>query len=120
MNEVVEQLKSLDEKYCSSCGKIIKNETVICPNCAAQVKDLSVSTPAANYAKDKTVAILLAVFLGFWVWIYTWELDQWKFWTGLGVTLITVGIAGIGFQIWAIVDAASRTPEFYLNYPNKK
>jgi len=119
MDEAVEKIKGLDEKFCSSCGKIIKNETVICPNCGVQVKDLNISTVAVKNSKDKTVAILLSVFLGFWGWIYTWELDQWKFWIGLGVTLITAGIAGIGFHIWAIVDAANRTPEFYINYPNK-
>ncbi len=120
MEEVAEQIKGLDEKFCISCGKIIKNEAAICPHCGVQIKDLNISAPAANYSKDKTVAILLSVFLGFWTWIYTWEIDQTKFWIGLGVTFITAGVAGIAFHIWAIVDAASRTPEFYLNYPNKK
>ena len=119
MDEVIKQIKGLDEKFCSSCGKIIKNEAVICPYCGVQVKDLNISTSSIKYSKDKTVAILLSVFLGFWGWIYTWELDQWKFWVGLGVTIVTLGVAGIAFQIWAIVDAASRTPDFYLNFPKK-
>ena len=121
MDENIGQMKSSDEKYCSSCGKIIKNETVICPNCGVQVKELTTAAPVASvYGKDKTAAILLSVFLGFWAWIYTWEVDQWKFWVGLGVTIVTFGVAGIAFQIWAIVDAASRPPEFYMNYYGKK
>ena len=63
MEEVAEQVKGFDEKFCISCGKIIKNETVICPHCGVQIKDLNISAPPANYSKDKTVAILLASFL---------------------------------------------------------
>ena len=36
--------------------------------------------------KDKTAAILLAVFLGFWAWLYTYKRDAWKFWLCLGLT----------------------------------
>ena len=115
MNENVEVLKTPDEVFCKNCGNIISKDAIICPKCGVQVRELEI--PKVQ-AKDKTVAILLAVFLGFWVWIYTLEKDQWKFWLGLGVTLVTVGIAEIGFQIWAIVDAASRPNDFYVNYPN--
>jgi len=107
--------KKPDEYFCRNCGNVVNKEVVICPKCGVQLKELEVSKVQV---KDKTVAILLAVFLGFWVWIYTWEKDQWKFWTGLGVTLVTIGFAGIAFQIWAIIDAARRSNDFYLNYPN--
>ncbi len=66
--------------------------------------------------KYKATAIWLSIFFGFWAWIYTWEKDQWKFWTGLGVTAGTLGFAYIAFYVWAIVETASRTEEFYSNY----
>ena len=116
MDEKIEKTKGPDERFCESCGEIIKKDAVICPHCGVQVGQLAVS----ETSKDKTVAILLAIFLGFWAWIYTWEIDKVKFWVGLGVTLGTFGIAGIVFQIWAIVDAASRSNEFYIRYPNQK
>lgn len=67
----------------------------------------------AGRYKSRTTAILLSVFFGFWAWIYTWEKDQWKFWTGLGITIITLGLGGIAFYIWALIDALSRTEAFY-------
>jgi hypothetical protein len=45
-----------------------------------------VSSTAAN-PKSKTAAILLAVFLGFWTWLYTYKKDGWKFWVSLALTL---------------------------------
>jgi len=68
--------------------------------------------------KDKTVAILLAVFLGFWAWIYTWQVDKKKFWIFLGVGVLTLGLGFIVAWIWAIVDAATRDAGWYAAYPN--
>ncbi len=34
-------------------------------------------------SKDKTVAILLAVFLSFWTWLYTYEKNKKNFWIAL-------------------------------------
>ncbi len=83
-------------------------------------------------AKDKTVAILLAVFLAFWTWLYTYQRDASKFWAGLAISiggfiigvLTLVFFVGIIFLfaptavwIWAIVDTASKPQEYYLRYP---
>ncbi|MCL4479769.1 MAG: hypothetical protein M1381_11880 [Deltaproteobacteria bacterium] len=68
--------------------------------------------------KEKTVAILLAVFLGFWTWVYTYQKDAGKFWGNLIFTVITFGIWGIVAWIWAIISAVTRPDEFYMNYPN--
>ena len=35
------------------------------------------------HPRDKTAAILLAVFLGFWTWLYTYEKSKKKFWIAL-------------------------------------
>ena len=78
--------------------------------------------PAVVYGppnpKDKTPAILLAVFLGFWTWVYTWRRDQWKFWVNLGLTVITLGFWGIVAWIWAIVDVCVKPDAWYRSFPN--
>jgi hypothetical protein len=38
--------------------------------------------------KNKTGSILLAVFLGFWTWLYTYKKDGWKFWLSLSLTAL--------------------------------
>jgi hypothetical protein len=89
--------------------------------------------PYAAYRlpKDRTTAVLLAVFLGFVTWMYTYEKDAWKFWVAFAVTVgdlilsgLTLGIwlfvaipAGIGLWIWGIVDAVVKSQQFYDYYP---
>ncbi len=82
--------------------------------------------------KSKTAAILLAVFLSFWTWLYTYQRDSSKFWIGLGVAVggwvlgvllafVFVGfilmLAPLGVWVWAIVDTATKPEQYYLRYP---
>jgi hypothetical protein len=87
------------------------------------------AAPAMYYVepKDKSVAVLLAVFLGCWTWVYTYKKDAWKFWLCLGLNLTVFNplwtvfillLPNIGLWIWSIVDAAARQDQFYRNYPN--
>jgi hypothetical protein len=87
-------------------------------------------TTGTGAGKSKTTAILLAVFLGFWTWIYTYREDGAKFWIACVVGVVnfflaiaTLGIwllisipVGIGFWIWAIVDTAGKSDEWYAAY----
>lgn len=83
--------------------------------------------------KEKIIAILLAVFLTFWAWLYTYEKNAWKFWVGLLVAValaILFSYPELPFElpfvllpvfngvvwIWAIVDAALRRDEWYRYY----
>ena len=94
--------------------------------------------------RSKAVAILLAVFFGFFTWIYTWKNDAWKFWVSLGVTIgfllliMFFGVLGfvfneafiiiavilyilsilvsIGLWIWAIVDQSAKSESYYTRY----
>lgn len=86
---------------------------------------------AYRLPKNKTTAVLLAIFLGFITWMYTYEKDAWKFWTAFAITVadillttITLGIwgfvavpVGIGLWVWGIIDAAARSQQFYDLYP---
>ena len=61
-----------DEYFCSSCGEMIKKAAEICPKCGVRMK-------SKESSKSKTIAVLLAFFLGMWTWVYTWKTDQYKF-----------------------------------------
>lgn len=76
--------------------------------------------------KSKTTAVVLAVCLGVWTWLYTYRLDAKKFWIGIAggvvgfvLSLIVVGyFILLGLWIWAIVDAASKPDAYYQQFPN--
>jgi hypothetical protein len=103
-------------KFCSSCGNGLVASAAMCPRCGTQQ-----GTP-----REKTTAVLLAVFLGSWTWLYTYKRDTAKFWVGLGVgvlgALLAVVLVGyfviLGIWIWAIVDAASKPESWYRSFPN--
>src|SRR4051794_31413280 len=46
--------------------------------------------PVPMPGKSKTTAVLLAVFLSFWTWCYTYKTNTAKFWTGLALCIISV------------------------------
>lgn len=79
-----------------------------------------VKTISQNQGKglSKIAAILMAVFLSYWTWLYTYEKDKTKFWLNLGLAIVTLGLWNIVAWIWAIIDTATRPDEFYQRYPN--
>ena len=77
--------------------------------------------------KDKTTAVLLAVFLGCWTWLYTYKKDSWKFWVALALhitvfnpvwTWILLFLPNIALHAWAIIDVSVKPSQFYDYYPN--
>ncbi len=58
--------KSADEKYCNSCGNIIKKDAEICPKCGVRqhAAPQAQSNAAGRPLKDKTTAGVLALLLG--------------------------------------------------------
>jgi DNA-directed RNA polymerase subunit RPC12/RpoP len=108
--------READEIFCPSCGQIIKRDAAACPYCGVPIRHIA--TPGEQtVCKDRTIALILAIFLGFWTWLYTYDADSWKFWTNLGLTIVTCGVWSIAAWIWAIVDVAIRPDTFYHNYP---
>ena len=69
-------------------------------------------------SKDKNTALLLALFLGFWTYLYTYKKDKVKFWLAVGLVIPTIGISGIVFWIMAIVETVNRDKSFYDNIDN--
>ena len=71
--------KGADEKFCSSCGAIIKIAAEICPKCGVrQMAATSSGDPNAS-EKSRTTTLILCIFLGV-----------------LGIHRIYIGKKGIG------------------------
>jgi len=119
-------------RYCTACGVQILISAGMCTSCGSPVHGghaAPTAQSAPQYAqpvpgaKTKTTAILLAVFLGSWAWLYTYKKDAAKFWisTGLSIILLVFGI-GIftnwAFWLWAVIDVAVKTNDYYSKYPN--
>lgn len=98
--------------YCPHCGKAVKDQAVTCSSCGAPIR----GTLNAVKTKNKTTAILLAVFLAFWTWCYTYKKDAWKFWLNFGLSLVSIGYWIPVAWIWAIIDASRRPAEFYNDF----
>ena len=77
-----------DERFCSSCGSVIKKDAEICVKCGVR--------QSGSSKKSRTTALLLCFFLG--------GLGAHRFYTGsigIGVVqLLTVGLCGI----WTLID----------------
>ena len=61
--------KGPDEKYCSTCGEIIKQQAEICPECGVRQKDPTPQVtdepePTPSSDKDRVTAGVLALVLG--------------------------------------------------------
>ena len=67
-------------------------------------------------AKTKSTAVILSIIIGVFSWLYTYKLDAWKFWTSIGLTLISGGIFGFFALAWVIIDQATKDAEVYENY----
>jgi hypothetical protein len=77
------------EKYCSACGNGLIATAAICPKCGSPAGRGGLSGVGTS-PKSKTVAVLLAVFLGLWTFLYTYREDKIKFWTWLPIVASTI------------------------------
>jgi uncharacterized membrane protein YvbJ len=106
-------------KFCSGCGSGLVATAAVCPKCGTPQNSLSsqIGNPAVfETSKSKTTAVLLAVFLSFWTWCYTYKKNASKFWIGLSVSVLLSWLYGlpiIAIWIWAIVDAATKPDSYY-------
>ncbi|MCL1947227.1 MAG: TM2 domain-containing protein [Chitinivibrionia bacterium] len=92
--------KAPDEKFCSSCGKIIKEAAEICPQCGVRQKKQPSTLSNTNDGRWTTL-LILSFFLGFF------GADHFyvgKIKTGIIKLLVTIFTFGILGTIWWIID----------------
>ena len=131
-------------KFCTACGKALIETAVICPGCGSptsrfgQNQGHTAVVPPRPYnpqAKDKTTAVLLAIFLGLWSYLYTFKADATIFWISIVTPPVTVlalivFLSGrierghllmafsCAFSLVAIIRQASRPSSWFAGYPN--
>ncbi len=89
-----ERQKGIDEDFCSSCGSIIKKAAKFCPHCGARKK---IADDATISDKNRLVALLLAIFLGF--------LGIHRFYVGkIGTGILMLFFSWLTFGIWPLID----------------
>ncbi len=140
---VAQQTRAADQIYCSNCGNVLSSAAAICLNCGVAtnaprpVQHQAFINPVSAFAsqtkpKDKSVAVILAIFLSGWTWLYTYQRDSTKFWIfiiALGVnfflTLVTFGVwifidipVFFGFWLWSLIDTLAKSGPFYSDFPN--
>ncbi|MEK6890435.1 MAG: hypothetical protein AABX35_04580 [Nanoarchaeota archaeon] len=66
-------------------------------------------------AKDKTISIIIAIFLSFFTFIYTWNTDKAKFWwcLALEVLLFWTFVVPVGIWIYTLYITCSRDSNWY-------
>lgn len=89
-------------KFCTACGNSLVNTAAICPKCGTPVQTL---TPLAPMGKSKTTAIILAVFLGFWAWLYTFQVNKTKFFIALGAQVVITIVYLVSFFQYVAAQA---------------
>ena len=99
--------------FCSGCGCPTPYPVRNCLKCLTPLVYVAARTSIVK-PKSKTMAILLALLLGLFTWLYTYKQDARKFWLGLGLTILSliVFLAALGFVLG---DAAAPGTLTHLN-----
>jgi len=133
-------------KFCTACGKGLIDTAVICPGCGSPTKEfvqhpgqrqIVTPQPYNPMAKSKTTAVILAVFLGVWSYLYTYREDANIFWISIvtpvatsfalivfasgriqGSHLLMGLLVSVVFSVVAIIRQAVRPSSWFAEYPN--
>lgn len=90
------EIKNINEKFCTECGKIINCNAKICLNCGvAQI----LKPKQTQQKRTKTVAVILAIFfVGFGAhWFYLGEKNRALIYLTAGIVSIFLSILTVGF-----------------------
>ena len=106
-------------------------------------KEMERSNKGKTIGKSKSTALILAILLGFWAWLYTYKKDDWKFWSGsilsfllilftllihppIYINKVTISLmlilflASLGLHAWPIIDYALKPKKWFEKYNKKK
>lgn len=74
--------------YCVACGNSLVSTSAMCPKCGTPRAHLP-NQLNSQTGKTKSTAVVLAVFLSFWSYLYSYKHDKSKFWSSLIVATVT-------------------------------
>lgn len=87
-------------KYCSNCGKEVKENQDVCLNCGVSLK----KNNSNSFGKSRIAAGLLGIFLGTFG-IHNYYLgNNSKATTQLLITVLSCGILSIVSAVWGLVE----------------
>lgn len=101
------QANPVPEVHCWQCGQKHSAMARICVHCGCEAAPTrympSPSGGATGSGKKKGIAVVLALFMSWWTFLYTWKKDGAWFLAGLLSTLFVIGPAQfIGFLMIAV------------------
>jgi hypothetical protein len=123
--------------FCQNCAAPTTPFSEICVKCGTRLISRTAtgtSPTVKDGAKNKATSVLLAIFLGFWTWLYTYRRDNWKFWTAFALWVLQMFVAAAvegnsawyprlvipAIWIWAILDTALKNAAWYSGYKRKE
>ncbi len=96
-------------KFCQACGSGLVDTAVVCPACGSAVQSSFNRTSASG--KNKTTAVLLAVFLSGWTWLYLYKKCAKKFWIYIGTGFALL----VAYIVSAVIIGRTDTGWAYEN-----
>jgi hypothetical protein len=75
--------------FCVACANPLVQTAAFCPKCGTPRAYIPSQEPKTGARqKSKNVAVVLAVFLSYWTWLYSYKQDAEKFFVGLGLSIL--------------------------------
>jgi hypothetical protein len=103
------------DKFCPACGNGLIISAVICPKCGSPVAGVTTKN-----AKEKSIAVILAVFLSSWAYLYTYKYDAKKFWIStiaggapLLVAFVALTVSAVTYDMDVYLEAAAMSRIFW-------
>ena len=128
--------------FCAECGNRTEPNAKFCSKCGNTLGDSGrfervsfsttpISSPRVIRRKFRSngVAIGLALFFGYWTWLYTYKKDAWKFWLGISIT--GIGVAMYYFDnpsaylalsalspiwVWSLIESIIKPIKWYDSF----
>ena len=88
---------SKSDKFCPACGNGLIVTAVICPKCGSPVAGV-----ATKGSREKSIAVIMAVFLSSWAYLYTYKYDAKKVWISTIAGTAPLIISVIAFTVYEI------------------
>ncbi len=105
MNDITDHQNAV---FCVACANQLVQTAAFCPKCGTPRAHLPGHSPTGA-SKSKTTSVLLAVFLSFWSYLYSYKQDKVKFWVSLAGSVTAASLlflvilldsAGFFLSLW--------------------
>tara|TARA_R110002020_G_scaffold474888_2_gene707845 strand:+ start:183 stop:824 length:642 start_codon:yes stop_codon:yes gene_type:complete len=115
-------------KKCPYCAEEVKEDAIKCKHCKEFLSNIN-TDKSSKASKDKTTALLIALFFGAWTYLYTYKNDKEKFFIFLGSFILLSVIFPFEvynlicmslFWVGSIIETASRNQQFFIDYDSIK